>query len=274
MTKSQSVRRRSSARFETASALTLGRARVRKRAKPRHSPFARSPFAIRHSLFFLLVVMIVGLLWLTLDDRFYIYHADVVGAGRVTPEQVFRASGLQGLHVLWVRPAQVEAGILAQLPALESAQVACGLLDEGCTITVVERQPRVMWNDEEGQSWWIDSGGVVFPAGAEVSEGWVVEGALPRDEQGQLDERVRVALAELWSLGADVPQPFYYLPGRGLMYTAGQGYRVILGQGAGMGERLRVLDALAADLEARGVTPLFVDVRLPQAPYYSLTNEW
>ena len=31
---------------------------------------------------------------------------------------------------------------------------------------------------------------------------------------------------------------------------------------------------LAASLEARGLTPRFVDVRFPDAPYYSETNEW
>jgi hypothetical protein len=35
-----------------------------------------------------------------------------------------------------------------------------------------------------------------------------------------------------------------------------------------------VLEAIAADLEGRGIKPKFVDVRFPEAPYYSLTNEW
>ena len=41
-----------------------------------------------------------------------------------------------------------------------------------------------------------------------------------------------------------------------------------------MEERLEVLEWLAADLEARGLTPRFVDVRFVDAPYYSLTNDW
>jgi hypothetical protein len=139
----------------------------------------------------------------------------------------------------------------------------------------------VTW-DEDGQLWWIDADGVVFsamapgpaPAQGTLSEGWLVRGPLPRGEDGRLDERVRVALAELWSSGMSVPSSLAYVPGRGLVFTDERGWRVILGQGPGMGRRLQVLEWLAADLQARGLTPRFVDVRFPDAPYYSLTNDW
>ena len=254
--------------FETASTLVLGRARVGQQPKT-----SSSQFAVRSLSFLLLIAVIAGALWLTLDDRFYVYRADVVGTARVASEEVFRASGLLGLHVLWVRPAEVEASVLAALPGLESAQVSCGLLSEDCVIAVVERKPKVMW-DEDGQLWLVYDDGVVFPAPAVLSEGWVVRGPLPRDEDGRLDERVRVALTELWSVGAQVPQSLDYVQGRGLVFTDERGYRVVLGQGAGMAERLQVLELVAADLEARGLTPRFVDVRFSDAPYYSLTNEW
>ncbi|HEY66663.1 MAG: hypothetical protein DRI79_08920 [Chloroflexi bacterium] len=251
--------RRKGRRFETASTLVLGRARVRR------------PSKIRHSLLLLLIAVAAGALWLALDDRFYIYHADVLGVTSVSPNEVFRASGLPGLHILWVHPDEVEARILAALPTVKSARVVCGLPAK-CTITVVEREPMVMW-DEGGQLWWIDADGVVFPAQGTLSDGWLVRGPLPRDEDGRLDERVRVALTELWTAGANV-SPLLYVPGRGLVFTDERGWRVIVGQGPGMAERLRVLEHLAANLQARGLTPRFVDVRFPDAPYYSEKNEW
>ncbi|MEA3338515.1 MAG: cell division protein FtsQ/DivIB [Chloroflexota bacterium] len=250
-----------------SSALVLGRARAGQRTKARDLVLAT-----RNLLLLLLVVVIVGGLWLALDDRFYVYHADVTGAGRVSPDEVFRASGLLGLHALWVRPAAVEARILAELPSFESARVACGVLDEECTIAVVERQPRVAW-DEDGKLWWIDADGIIFPAPEALAEGWLVQGPLPRDGDGRLDERVRVALSELWLVGADVSR-LLYVPDRGLTCTNERGWRIILGQGPGMAERWRALKLLTGDLEVRGLTPRFVDVRFPDAPYYSLTNEW
>ena len=293
MTKSQKRRRKKKQRFETTGTVILDRVRARRSPKTRNSQFAirSSQFMIRNLLLLLLVGITAGALWLAFDDRFYVYHADVVGAVRVSPDEIFRASGLPGLHILWVRPAEVEARLLAALPTLEDAQVVCrpqppaisAGLPARCSITVVERQPRVMW-DENGQLWWIGAEGIVFPGpsslppsgedeGGEM-EGWLVRGPLPRDEDGWLDERVRVALAELWAVGADVSPLLYYVPARGLVLTDKRGWRVIVGRGPGMDRRLQVLEWLAADLEARGLAPRFVDVRFADAPYYSLTNDW
>ncbi len=256
MTKSRRLgRQRKKRRFEAAGALVVGRARVKRLPKT----VRRSQFVIRTLLLLLLVAIAAGALWLTLDDRFYIYGADVVGTIRVLPDEVFRASGLPGLHILWVRSAEVEDRILATLPSLESARVVCGLqppalsveLLAECTIAVVERRPRTMW-DDGGQLWWIDADGVVFPALSSFpsagGEGWLVRGPLPQDEDGRLDEPVRVALAELWAIEADV-SPLLYVPERGLVFTDERGWRVIVGQGAGMAERWRVLEWLAADLK-------------------------
>jgi len=101
-----------------------------------------------------------------------------------------------------------------------------------------------------------------------------VRGPLPRDEDGRLDEHVRVALTELWTAGVDVSSLLYYVPDRGFIFTDERGWHVILGQGPGMDRRLQVLEWLVADLEARGLVPRLVDVRFSDAPYYSLTNDW
>jgi len=296
MTKSKKRRRKKKKRFETAGTLVLGRAQVKRPPAATRSRLLR----LRGVLLLSLVAVVAGALWLALDDRFYIYHANVVGAVRVSSNEVFQASALPGLHILWVRPAEVETRLLATLSTLESAQVVCRLhlpalsagLPAECTITVVERQPRVTW-DEDGQLWWIDAEGVIFPVSFSLpsigdappsfppngrdeggAEGWLVRGPLPQGEDGWLDERVRVALTELWTAGVDVSPLLYYVPDRGLVLTDERGWRVIVGQGPGMDKRLQVLEWLAADLEARDLTPRFVDVRFADAPYYSLTNDW
>jgi hypothetical protein len=234
-----------------------------------------------------LVALAVGAVWLTLDDRFYVYQADVTGIARLSSDDIFQVSGLSGLHILWVRPEEIEERILAALPSLESVHVACRVqslalqdrLSALCKITVTERRPRVMWS-ENGRLWGIDAEGVIFPAQASVQEmlsdgdGWLVEGPLARDKDGRLDERVHVALTELWATGVEVAPLLYYVPSRGIVLTDERGWRVILGQGPGMERRLQVLEQLAAGLEARSLTPSFVDVRFSDAPYYSLTNDW
>jgi len=217
-------------------------------------------------------------LWLAQDRRFYVYEAEISGTRQLSPSTLFEASGLEGLHILWARSATVESTLLEAFPSLESVSVSCSLPSD-CTIAVVERQPRVLWNDQ-GELWWIDEEGAVFSAddeGAnsvaanEAAGRWLVKGPLPRGEDGNLDERVRVALKELWASGRDVPTEFTYEADRGLSFTDRHGWLVIVGRGSGMDERLQALARLAAHLESNGVTPAFVDVRFPEAPYYSRT---
>jgi hypothetical protein len=265
-------------RYESAGSVVLGQARL-----------GQAPLSLRKSRWrrrgwsFLLVLAVVvgGLtLWLTVDARFYVYNAGIVGARRVSHEEIFKASELMGLHILWARPAAIEATILEKLPSLESAEVTCRLPSD-CSIAVVERQPRVLWN-ELGQLWWIDEEGAVFPVqdgalgsdtASDAAERWLVTGVLPRDGAGNLDERVRVALTELWTSGEEMPTEFDYAAEHGLSFIDDHGWRVIIGQGAGMGERLRILGLMTGRLESRGVTPRFVDVRFPKAPYYSLVGD-
>ncbi len=268
MTQARRQRRRTKRRFEAANTITVGRVQVARTAVATHTTWRW----VRLVLASVLIVAVGLALWIGLDDHFYVYDADVVGAVHVVPEEVFEASGLKGLHILWARPAQIESRILAAIPGLMSASVTC-TLPAHCTIVVVERQPKTMW-DENGQLWWVDAEGVVFPADGVLAEGWLVQGPLPRDEEGRLDGRVRVALAELWASGPGVSPALQYVPGRGLLLIDTRGWRVFVGQGTGMRERLQVLEWLAADLQARGITPRFVDVRFPDAPYYSVVNDW
>jgi hypothetical protein len=267
-------RRKKAQRFESVGVLVSGRARARRRP----SALRWQTIRLRGLLFLLVGAVVACALWLALDSRFYIYEADVVGAVRLLPEEVFRASGLDGLHILWARPAEIEDLLLEALPTLESVQAKCHL-PARCAIVVVERQPKVLW-DDGGVLWWIDAEGVVFQpplsssAGEDKSVGWTVRGSLPRDEQERLEEGVRIGLKELWATGTDVASAFEYDPERGLMFVNELGWRVILGEGGGMAKRLQVLERVTAELVAQGSTPRFVDVRFPDAPYYSLTNDW
>lgn len=219
--------------------------------------------------------------WLTLDDRFYIYQAEVKGAQILSQEEIVQASGLKGLHILWARPSRVEAKLLNLLPTVKSAAVNCKL-SAICTIRVVERQPLVTWKDE-GKSWWIDAEGFIFPVESVEDEEWrmengrwVIYGPLQRDddEKGQLSEDLCAAISELELVRAEMPSELEYTPGRGLMFIDEKGWRVILGEGPGMTERILAWKHLKGYLEARNLEPRFVDVRFPNAPYYSMVNEW
>lgn len=231
----------------------------------------------RISLFLLAAATVLSI-WLAVDQRFYICRSDVSveGADHIAPEAVFQASELSGLHVLWVDRKTVRANVREAIPAVDGVRVRCRLLTD-CTLVVEERKPVVTWKDGESL-WWVDDQGVVFSAerarAEETLRGWLVSGPLPRDEDHRLEERVWTALEDLRSIEPQVAPVLRYVPSRGFVFTDERGWRVVVGKGAGMGERLSLLEDLASSLQARDLTPRFVDVRFPEAAYYSLTNDW
>lgn len=263
--------KRDKKRYDRAGAVVLNRVKLGQ------APVSLHKIRWMHrGLWVLLALAVIGGglgLWLTVDSRFYVYDAQIVGNRRLSNEEIFEASGLGGLHILWARSGAIESRILEARPSLKSVEASCRL-PSTCKIAVVERRPRVLWS-ENGTSWWIDEQGAVFSGMAAEAEGvsegsdpWVISGPLPRDAEGHLDEEVRVALAELWESGWDLPSTFQYGPAQGLSFVDEHGWRVVVGQGSGMVRRLQVMEDLIAHLEARGVTPRFVDVRFSEAPYY------
>ena len=269
-------RREKKQSYRRTGTVVLGRTRSSSRSVSRPDS-ERMQRVTRISLLLLAAATVLSI-WLAVDQRFYIYRSDVTvkGAVHISPDAVFQASELAGLHVLWVDRKAVSAHVQEAIPAIENARVRCGLLTN-CTLAVEEREPVVTWKDE-GSLWWIDDQGIVFSAERAPTEeslqGWLVSGPLPRDGEHRLEERVLIALNELRAIDPQLTPVLRYRPGRGFVFTDHRGWRVVVGKGAGVEERLALLEQLASSLQARDLTPQFVDVRFPEAAYYSLTNEW
>jgi len=255
--------RRRRQRFEQSVPAVLGRQAVARPVAPR-------PAWVLGGL--VLAALLAAGSWVGLSPRFYVTNVRVVGATRVPEEAILAASGLANLHIFWVNGPQAEAGILAQLPSVEEARVLCRLPAD-CTITVVERPPLLTWEGEEG-FFWIDAAGGAFAAARPLEDGWLISGPLPTDGQGLVEREVVTGLQELMRLLGDQPVPISYRPGRGLVLDDPAGWRVVLGQGTGMEQRLQVYAAVRTHLLKKGIKPRFVDVRFPQAPYYSEKEEW
>ncbi len=210
-------------------------------------------------------------LWFAFSPQFYVTEAQVVGAQRVPPEAIFAASGLRNLHILWANPRTAAQRILETIPSVERVEVSCRLPAQ-CVITVAEREPVAAW-EQGGTYYWVDPAGGAFPATGPLSGKWLVSGPLPLDAQGRVDPAVLVGLEELERLGFR-PGRVSYRPGRGLVLDDPAGWRVVVGQGTGMERRMGVYMKIRAFLLERGIRPRFVDVRFPEAPYYSVTNDW
>ncbi|MEJ5308180.1 MAG: hypothetical protein WHX52_00290 [Anaerolineae bacterium] len=275
---------------------------LRMPARPRASGYRarRSELHLAMPWKFIATFALIGaaVLWLLLDNQWYLMGEDIRVIGASSPEtarQVAIASDLLGWHGLRLRPGAATALITAQVPAITAAQVECNRFPAECVIRVQEREPVLNWIVEQGGGqnlaatttgiYWIDATGVLMPA-HEVRAGLpVVRGPLPAlEESGSSRERVAVleGVTALAALGIDSTADgngLEYHPERGLIWTDPQGRRVAFGVGANMEARWNIYVALIAHLEARaaagnGVFPWTIDVRFPEAPTYSLERLW
>ncbi len=257
----RSSRRRQS--FRQSVPLVIG-GRVRSVSRP-------VSISSKSVLVFFGVFLIGVVLWFALSPRFYVTGATVIGAGQIPAEAIFAASGLYQRHILWADGRAAERRILEALPSVESAQVLC-LLPARCFIAVTVREPVAAW-EQDGTYYWVDTAGGAFPAAGPLEGRWLVSGPLPTDERGLVSREVLVGLEELERLGVR-PGPILYREGRGLVLEDPAGWRVVLGQGTGMARRFQVYLKIRTHLLENGITPRFVDVRFPDAPYYSEVNDW
>jgi len=250
-------------RYEKATSLASRRTSVVKRLTPGRQV----------GLIVVGVLLLVAALaaWVVFDDRFRVEGAQVMGAIHTSPQAVLEASAITGRHVLRLAKDEAVANIEA-LDRVARADIRCRF-PARCTIGVVERRPWVLWGDESRLQW-IDREGVVFPVTSsnplEETE-LVVNGPIPLDGQGRVEARARAGLDELWRADPDL-SAVTYARGQGFVLTDERGWRVILGQGRGMVERLRLAGRLAEDLERRGIRPAFIDVRFADAPYYAVAS--
>ncbi|HOT92071.1 MAG TPA: hypothetical protein PLJ78_09815 [Anaerolineae bacterium] len=225
----------------------------------------------------ILALLLVGssILWLLLDDRWYLMGEDlqIIGASTSqTARTVAIASDLLGWHGLRLRPRVAEKHILEQVPAVTTAQVECRRFPATCTISVTERAPVLNWVSGS-EMYWVDKVGLRFPA-SEVRAGLpIVRGPIPDPEKPRLLVSVLEGVQALTALGVATDELEYH-PQRGLIWTDPQGRRVAFGVGPEMRARWDIYRALVAHLDARQVFPWAIDVRFPENPTYSLERLW
>jgi cell division septal protein FtsQ len=204
--------------------------------------------------------------WLFLTDDFYVYEITVKGNSLVTPEEIFAASGLDGLSIFWVNPQQV-ADAVAHLPGILSAEVQCSLPNR-VTITVVEREPQVVWQ-RAGTRWLVDKQGTVLTAQTGAEGELLVEDqdSEPLRPGDRVDAGAVAGALQLQKLMPEL-LAVRYSSRTGLSFRHSLGCDVYLGTGTDMAEKLAILQALVEQLAASGEHPEYIDLRFKESPCY------
>lgn len=221
---------------------------------------------------FVSALMVVGcglLLYLFLSmDAFYISSVAIGGEKYLTREEIFRDSDVAMRHILWVDPQDVEQR-LESVPNIADATVLVGWPPSMVQILVVEREPALIW--EQGIRVWVDVNGIVMKQREDLTGllRIVVPNATEPISVGQRIPKTVVDGALQLRLRYPNIDVLLYDPVKGLGYHDGRGWTVWFGSGEDMDTKLRVYNALVAEIVDE-VQPGEIVMSDPDRPYYTV----
>ena len=262
-------------RFNIALGLPQARLQGMGLAAPRFSWDLRRTAAVIAILLCLVIYLVLTLPFL------HVASATVVGNNRLNAEEINTVLGISGQSIFTVQPEEISTRLLLNYPELSSAQVNV-YLPNRVQVTVTEREPVILWQQEGGYTW-IDAGGVAFrPRG--VVEGLVLVNGLgmPAVDSAPLTvdplspppyiqkELVDAILVLAPSVPADSMMIFD--PVYGLGWQDNRGWKAFFGTSMNdMPLKVRVYQSLVDSLIARDRIPSFISVAYPDAPFYRMT---
>jgi hypothetical protein len=228
------------------------------------------------SIFIVLLIGVAIYLLLSLP-YFHVPSATVLGNNRITREEIESVSGVLGQSIFTVQPDEVETRLRMNYPELLSAQVNV-YLPNHVYVTLTERQPVILWQQDEGITW-IDATGVAFRprglvAGLVPVKGLVAPpvGSAPLDDPLAPPPFIQKELVDaILVLAPHVPADSTMVFDRsfGLGWTDSRGWKAFFGTSAkDMPLKVRVYQSLVDSLVSRGVSPTFINVMYPDAPFY------
>ncbi len=213
--------------------------------------------------------------------EFHAAPARVVGNQRITTEDVNGVLGTTGESIFMLTGADLEKKLRLNYPDLEAAHVTIALPNV-ITVSIVERQPVVLWQQGNGYTW-IDASGVAFRPRGEVGNLVpVVALAAPPAPTGAVVDPLSPVpyvspdlVKAIQTIAPDVPQGsiLEYDPKYGLGWSDSRGWKVFFGDTAkDMPMKLQVYASLVNDLTQKGIQPTFISVQYANAPYYRISQ--
>jgi cell division septal protein FtsQ len=232
----------------------------------------------RITSFVIALLLGIAIYFLLTLPYFYVPHATVLGNQRITREEINAVSGVVGASIFTVQSDEVQKNILTNYPELLSAEVNV-YLPNHVYVTVTERVPVILWQQNGGYTW-IDSTGVAFrPRG--LAENLMFVNAIDTPPAGIAVENAPTpymqkdlvdAITLLSSVKpADATLTFSLADG--LHWRDSRGWTAAFGTSAhDMPLKIRVYQSLVDSLTASRKTPIYINVIHPDAPFYRMAE--
>ncbi len=223
---------------------------------------------------------------LSTNDHFFVYAAQIQGNTRVSAQDIYAASGIDGKNIFWISPAEVVRRV-SQMGGISQVAVHVRLPDQ-VTIQVQELMPLVIWKTARGTFWVTDGGQTMAPAGdppaltltdrdgtagiqpadgapgSDTAAGLSDSGVSPGP---RLRSGVLAQLVALRTLRSDISN-LYYGAEEGLYFRAPEGWTVYLGNEGDVASKLTLLQAVQKQAAGEKTPPRVVDLRLEGQAVY------
>jgi len=182
---------------------------------------------------------------------------------------------LQGQPRFAVDPEPLAQALREAFPGIRAAQVTVPWQGP-VRITLVEREPALVWESPQGEVW-LDREGVAFALGDEIqAEGYPRLAVLPAEGQPWPEPPSAAEIQHLLALYARLPQgtKLVYHPLRGYGWYTREGWPVFIGHQLQDFERQwAVYRRLYPLLGQQGWTPAWIDLSDWQHPIVHLAKE-
>ncbi len=240
-----------------------------------------SSAGLRSRLFSILLSLLLGAalyLAATLPE-FRAAPAQVTGNQRISAQDINTVLGSTGQSIFMLTGGDLEKRLRLNYPDLEAARVTIGLPNT-VTVSVVERQPVLLWQQGNGYTW-IDANGVAFrPRGTPGNLILVAAFAAPPAPTAVTGDPMSPApyispdlVRAIQTIAPAVPQGITveYDPKYGLGWPDSRGWKVFFGTDVSdMPLKLEVYKSLVDSLAQKGIQPAFISVQYANAPYYRM----
>lgn len=216
---------------------------------------------------------------------FAVQQINVTGSQNINPGELIGSLGVMEKQLITLNWEQTKLNILATYPDISNVKLEWGFPNV-LNVHITERIPIAEWHQEDTMVW-IDAQGYAFPVRNNTLGLTIVQASSPAPAPTlSVEQSVAVGakpfifpeLADaIRAVASTLPQGtiLMYQPDYGLGWTdPQQGWEVFYGNTNGNNEeKMAVYKALVADLTAKNIRPIMINVEYPNAPFYKTEDE-
>lgn len=207
--------------------------------------------------------------------------AQVSGNQRIGADEINAVLNTTGQPIFTLTSAELQMRLRLNYPELKSAQVSISLPNT-IRVSIVERQPVLLWQQGSGYTW-IDEDGVAFrPHGSPANLIPVATFAAPpagatvqNDPLSPVPYIAPELVKAIQTLAPNAPSgsTLEYDPKYGLGWSDSRGWKVFFGTDEkDMALKMQVYKSLVDSLVQKGIQPTFISVQYANAPYYRINQ--